>query len=370
KLTAALRDAVRLRVEFHREGALGVLFSGGLDCTVLAALAHEFLPQGEPIDLFSVCFQAPQHQSPDRRSAVESWRELRQAFPDRQWNLVCTNRCDSDILREERHILSLLEPRTTHMDFNIGAALWFAAQGSRCRGGTHLKASCVHKACVTCCKMHQRAKPDAERCGSHKLSQDKDAARKRRRQLEFQDAGASLTSAGSQQRATLSKGENEAAQQEYTSPARILLSGLGADEQLGGYGRHRVSYTKGGWENLRSELETDTARLWTRNLGRDDRCISDRGKEVRHPYLDENVMETLASLPLEHVVDPRLPSGDGDKRLLRIVACQLGLPGVSGLAKRAIQFGTRIAQVSRAHAPGSNRSYDASAAYVIRSESV
>lgn len=480
-LLESLRKAVRLRVQYHCEGAVGVLFSGGVDCTVLAALAHSYLPLSEPIDLFNVCFEAPHHWSPDRMSALASCSELQQAFPERKWNLVCIDHDDSDLVREESHIISVLCPRTTHMDFNIGSALWFASNakgyiaeepdfhdipkhsvkeaesiaelrmkallgqdehekvkgkkqkthsqthgesdgnvvqdvlqvskkdcslkcaGSRCRGGEHLKASCAHQSCATCCKMHQRADSAAARCGPHKLAKDKDAARKRRRQGELSeraelkgqaetksefmdersDEGLSKESEGCASKRTHPKelcgvprgdGSNDSVagatsckeKHIYCSPARILLSGLGADEQLGGYGRHRVAFTKGSWDSLRAEIEGDIARLWHRNLGRDDRCISDRGKEVRHPFLDENVMKTIASLPFRHVMDPTLREGTGDKRILRMIACKLGLPGASGLAKRAIQFGTRIAQVSRAHAPGSNRSYDPSAEYVLR----
>jgi len=50
----------------------------------------------------------------------------------------------------------------------------------------------------------------------------------------------------------------------YRSRARLLLLGIGADEQLAGYGRHRSSYAKGGMEALERELAFDLGRLWTR----------------------------------------------------------------------------------------------------------
>ena len=42
------------------------------------------------------------------------------------------------------------------------------------------------------------------------------------------------------------------------------------------------------------------ARLWRRNLGRDDRCISAHGRESRRPFLDEKVVALLrtARIPL------------------------------------------------------------------------
>ena len=70
---------------------------------------------------------------------------------------------------------------------------------------------------------------------------------------------------------------------EYRSAARVLLLGMGADEQMGGYGRHRTAYRKGGAEALRRELAADCERMWLRNLGRDDRVLSDWGREPRFP---------------------------------------------------------------------------------------
>lgn len=54
----------------------------------------------------------------------------------------------------------------------------------------------------------------------------------------------------------------------YTSQAKVLLSGLGADEQLGGYSRHKDQFTAAGWEGLIHELQLDLDRISTRNLGR------------------------------------------------------------------------------------------------------
>lgn len=139
---------------------------------------------------------------------------------------------------------------------------------------------------------------------------------------------------------------------EYQTDARVVLVGIGADEQLAGYGRHRTTLINGGEAALRTELEMDLGRIWKRNLGRDDRCIAAHGREARFPYLDEDVVSTIATFPVSSLCDAELPRGVGDKRALRMVAKSLGLRSCAGLAKRAIQFGSRIAKVSN---NGSNR---------------
>lgn len=148
------------------------------------------------------------------------------------------------------------------------------------------------------------------------------------------------------------------------SSARVLLSGLGADEQLGGYARHRGTI-RFGWARLGGELDVDTRRLWQRNLGRDDRVISDHGRELRLPFLDERVSALIRCTPLQHLLDLRLPYGVGDKRALRIAAHALGLPAVALLVKRAIHFGSRIAKQSNVRAFGSNSKGSGDAAFVF-----
>lgn len=143
-----------------------------------------------------------------------------------------------------------------------------------------------------------------------------------------------------------------------------MLSGLGADEQLAGYSRHRTTFQSGGWISLNNELEMEMNRISKRNLGRDDRyestddenrfhkffrssrVISSLGKEVRFPFLDEQLVEYLRTVPVWFKADLRLARGIGEKFLLRFVAREfLQLRQSSKYPKRAIQFGSRIAKL-------------------------
>lgn len=60
------------------------------------------------------------------------------------------------------------------------------------------------------------------------------------------------------------------------------MTGIGADEQLAGYSRHRVRFATSGYEGLIQELAMELGRISSRNLGRDDRIVGDHGKEARY----------------------------------------------------------------------------------------
>ena len=130
----------------------------------------------------------------------------------------------------------------------------------------------------------------------------------------------------------------------YTTPARVLLSGLGADELFGGYTRHTTAFRRNGYPGLIDELELDVNRLGKRNLGRDDRVISSWGREARFPYLDESLVKWAVELPVwekcgfqEVTPDgPELPQVDPEKKVLRLLAYDLGMQSVAVEKKRAV----------------------------------
>ena len=75
-----------------------ILFSGGVDSTLIAALAHESLPEQVPIDLASVCFNGG--KSADRLAALDAAQELAAFAPDREWRLI---EVDSSLAQVDQH---------------------------------------------------------------------------------------------------------------------------------------------------------------------------------------------------------------------------------------------------------------------------
>lgn len=253
--------------------SLAVLFSGGLDSAVLAALADDTLPADVTLDLITVSFGDDSDQAEqggDRKAARKSYSELlaRSAQPNRI-RLILVNVTKAMMVEAEEHVRHLTLPLDTVMDASIAMPLWFAARGQG-------------------------------------ITVDGVAARTR---------------------------------------ARVVLMGSGADEQFGGYSRHRVAYAKGGNVGLEDELQMDMDRIWQRNLGRDDRVVADHGREGRFPFLDSALSSWLCSVPIDQICDMQLPPGTGDKLLLRQVAQRLRLPTAAQLVKRAVQFGSRLTKM-------------------------
>ncbi|XP_043718521.1 asparagine synthetase domain-containing protein 1 isoform X2 [Telopea speciosissima] len=299
--TAENRIFQRTIPEIRKENLaqVAILFSGGLDSMILAALLDKCVDPIYKIDLLNVSFDG--QSAPDRISARAGLKELQRNAPLRRWNLVEIDADLSDLSSEIKCVMSLISPANTYMDLNIGIALWLAASGD---GWLVEGISSNHE------EDHRRIK--------------------------------------------------------YKSEAKILLVGSGADEQCAGYGRHKTKYRLSGWLGLHEEMRLDMQRIWKRNLGRDDRCISDNGKEARFPFLDEDVIRTLLDMPLWEIAELDQPMGRGDKKILREVAWLLGLEEVSSLPKRAIQFGSRIARESNRKNFGSNRAANqASAGSVV-----
>ena len=86
-----------------------ILFSGGVDSTLIAALAHQSLPVGVPIDLASVCFKGG--KSADRLAAQDAVLELVQFAPSREWRLILV---DASLEEVDQHRSWLLGMYASH----------------------------------------------------------------------------------------------------------------------------------------------------------------------------------------------------------------------------------------------------------------
>ncbi|PPQ85730.1 hypothetical protein CVT25_003108 [Psilocybe cyanescens] len=290
-----------------RKARVAVLFSGGIDSTILTFFANKHIPLDEPIDLLNVAFENPRkiwaqkeggvpkrqknpkksreikakHEEvstsylvPDRVTGIQEVEELRQLCPGRTWNFVEVNVPFEECQAARPLVESLMSPSRTVMDLSLALALYFASRGK----------------------------------GQIRKSLDSEP-------------------------------------EPYTSEAKVLINGLGSDELLGGYGRHRSVYNNGGWAAVVSELQQEIDRIPTRNLGRDDRVISSHGKETRHPFLSLSLVSFLALLPVHFKMDPRQEVSIGDKMLLRLAARKVGLIEASSRKKRAMQFGSHSARM-------------------------
>jgi len=133
----------------------------------------------------------------------------------------------------------------------------------------------------------------------------------------------------------------EGSPESFTTTARIMLSGLGADELFGGYVRHATAFSRRGYDGLLDELKLDVSRLGKRNLGRDDRVMAHWSREIRFPYLDEQLVKWAISLPVGEKCDFHNQGHDSQiepgKRVLRLLAAELGVASAAREKKRAVR---------------------------------
>ncbi|XP_058830048.1 asparagine synthetase domain-containing protein CG17486 [Topomyia yanbarensis] len=270
---------------------VGILFSGGIDCTIIALLADQFVNQDIPIDLLNVAFERVVRcgnrkdeinwDVPDRLTGRATLKELQSLRPQRKWQFV-----EIDVTREElnNHRLKISElvfPLKSVLDESLGAALWFASRGEGTLNEAVYKSQC---------------------------------------RVLLVGSGADELFGG------------------YTRHRAAFYRNLNSKDH-----QHKDEEIELAFRNLAAELEHDWNRLPSRNLARDDRMICDHGITPRAPYLQEDFIAVVRSLKSYQKCYHPLGAGVGDKLTLRLCGYKLGLKTSPMLRKRALQFGCRIA---------------------------
>ncbi|MCJ8732936.1 hypothetical protein PDJAM_G00216910 [Pangasius djambal] len=319
RLIDVLGEAVRRRVQHlpHQsnpdQAQVAILFSGGIDSMILAVLADRYIPPDQPIDLLNVAFKLQESKTKQGSGKTGRNNKKEHASHDVATSLqpkfdVPDRITGRDGLRE----LTTLSPtrKWNFVEINVTQE---ELREMRTKNICHL----VHPL--------DTVLDDSIGCA-----------------VWFAARGTGFVSEGTQQR-------------QHISTAKVVLTGIGADEQLAGYSRHRVRFKTSGLQGLVAELAMELGRISSRNLGRDDRIIADHGKEARFPYLDEDVVSFLNTLPVWEKADLSLPRGLGEKLLLRLAAVELGLGPSAVLPKRAMQFGSRIAKLENSHEKASEK---------------
>lgn len=133
---------------------IGILFSGGIDCTILACLADQLIAAHLPIDLINVSFEKMVHtktsqaieidyNTPDRLSALASLGELQRLNSQRQWNLIKVNVTRNELNEMLRSKIShLVYPLRSVLDESLGAVLWFGSNANGFLNEKPYKSSC------------------------------------------------------------------------------------------------------------------------------------------------------------------------------------------------------------------------------------
>lgn len=279
RLYSSLTNAVSRRITTihpkHIENSpISVLFSGGLDCSVIVALICQQLAQlstNTVVELLNVGFENPRTKmqpgdTPDRKLALQSYKTLHELFPEVDMRLVEVDVPYKQYLETRPKVIDLMYPKNTEMDLSIAIAFYFAARGV---------------GYITATDNSEERKP-------------------------------------------------------YIRKGIVLFSGLGADELYGGYHKFANKTTP----ELVAELKRQISNIHDRNLNRDDKVIAANGVEVRYPFLDEEVIRmSTTTIPISYKTNKLV--------LRRMASEKLGLGPIADEPKRAIQFGSRSAKMTK-----------------------
>ncbi|KAM0755204.1 hypothetical protein T439DRAFT_131232 [Meredithblackwellia eburnea MCA 4105] len=343
-----------------QEARIAILFSGGIDCTTIALLVDEVLPEAETVELINVAFENPRKlrgvavggggvgkkvkcKSKDKGKAMEKWKGKEKEKVNGKQEEEVENGV-REIAVEDTTASTPRAPQPEPESESPTASIYDVPD--------RLTGRATFRALQTLRPRRRWKFVEVDVPYQETLEHKQkivDLMRPNRTVMDYSISLAFYFAARGQGSIQCPLTSTKTP---YHSKSRVLLSGLGADELLGGYSRHRKAFFNqtgpdgGDWESLIKEMQMDLDRIPRRNLGRDDRIISFWGKEARYPFLAGPVVEFCARTPIHLKCDPRLGEGVGDKLLVRQLAKSLGLPDeAAGLKKRAIHFGARTAKM-------------------------
>lgn len=281
-----------------RESKVAVAFSGGVDSTLIALALDKIMDIKETIELVTVAFK---DDSPDREAVGNAFKELRDLRPSRTWRLILCDISKVELQRErDRQIRNLILPCDTVFDDGIGCASWFVGRAE--------------------------GRVIDSKIDDQWISEHFDQF------LKYNPHNTGLD------------GQVVVG---YRSPASMMFVGTSIDEQLGGYSSHRKVWSQEGALGLYQEISFLMRRISGRNLGRDDRVYSHHGRDLKLPFLDSQFVSYLNELPIGLKMNLDEPLDIGPKKILRELALKWGLKETGRRIKRAMQFGTRIANLEK-----------------------
>lgn len=153
------------------QSRLAILYSGGLDSSVLARIIHEIFPEDEPIDLLNIAFENPRvllaqekqnsidlnsddvYNCADRIAGLNAYKELCEITGNkRPWRFVQVNIPYSESINHKSTIIKLMHPNDTVMDLSISMAFYFVSRGQgflRCSDNSLVKYNSVSKVLIS-----------------------------------------------------------------------------------------------------------------------------------------------------------------------------------------------------------------------------